>query len=168
MFVKRIIIYLDSNIRFFPDKKSSDSGERLSHTAYITVYCGDGRPFDSIIDGVVEAIDPNYQILFDAWFLSTSSILGHGEKKQDIRMVFPNTHGNVNQTTIITSIADVNDLKAELGFGKVRNRLNGKIAYHLAIYLGICVVDRLEGLLLYTRTILIAIFFPDPMLRFTK
>ena len=58
------ISYLDTKIRFFPNDPNPKAPDvEAAHSAYITVYYGDGRTIKSILNDVIEALDPNYQIM---------------------------------------------------------------------------------------------------------
>jgi len=65
---RTIIIYLtvikDTAIRFFPNEPNPKSPDvPAAHTAYITVYYGDGRTMETIIDDIINAVSPNIKIL---------------------------------------------------------------------------------------------------------
>ena len=91
-----------------------------ANTAYITVYYGKGRDLSSVIDDVVNALNPNYQIFIDAWFLSTSDVKGYGTVKQDLRLIYPNLYGSINKTTVIVDEEDIKNLKTEVSDSVIR------------------------------------------------
>ena len=55
---------LDTTVRFFPNEPNPKSPDvPAAHTAYITVYYGDGRNIDTVLDDIINAVSPNIKIL---------------------------------------------------------------------------------------------------------
>jgi len=57
-------MYLDTKIRFFPNDPNPKAPDvPAAHSAYITIYYGNGDNLDKIVQKIIDALEPNYRIL---------------------------------------------------------------------------------------------------------
>ena len=107
-------------MKFFPNPLKE--WPPVADMIQLTIYYGE-RKLHEVVETIIDCLNPNYMIFVDAWFLASTNKTGNATEEKELRMIYPNSWGAINQNKVIIDSDDVEQLLKECNDSTLKEKL---------------------------------------------